>query len=100
MGIYVTHIRELALNGNVKFKLAAAGTEEMGIEPEKIESSGLPDGSIVSAAAMVDPHDENVRTFKIVRHEPATSGFSKTLVQKYHMTLSELMERLKARKKA
>ena len=55
MGIYVTHIRELALNGNVKFKLAAAGTEEMGIEPEKIESSGLPDGSIVSAAAMVDP---------------------------------------------
>jgi hypothetical protein len=98
MGIYVTHIRELAVSGNVAFKMIAAGTEEMGIEPEKIENSGLPEGAIVSAAAMVDPHDENIRTFKIVRHEPATSGFSKTLVLKYHMTLSELMERMKPRK--
>lgn len=66
IGIYVTHIQELA-------------KEEDGI---------------VSLVAMVDEKDSHIRTYKMLRKPAAGSGYAADIVEKYHLTYKELKGRL------
>ena len=73
LGIYVTHIQELADEKNI-------GSEE---------------NSIVSLSACVDQKNASVRTFQIIRKPAEGIGYAYGLVEKYHLTYPELKERLK-----
>lgn len=73
LGIYVTHIQELADEKNI-------GSEENGI---------------VSLSACVDQKNASVRTFQIIRKPAEGIGYAYGLVEKYHLTYPELKERLK-----
>lgn len=75
LGIYVTHIQELA-------------------DEQKIGAGGC---HIVSLSACVDEADSHIRTYKIVRRPAAGAGYAQGLVEKYHLTYPELKERLKER---
>lgn len=74
LGIYVTHIQELADEKNI-------GEEE---------------NRIVSLSACVDQKDAHIRTFQIIRKPAEGIGYAYGLVEKYHLTYPELKERLKA----
>ncbi len=67
MGIYVTHIGELA-------------KEEDGI---------------VSLAAEVDEKDSHVRTYKINRRQAEGSGYAADVVEKHHLSYEDIRRRLK-----
>lgn len=66
LGIYVTHIQELAKEEN----------------------------GVVSLSACVREDDPRKRTFRILRKEAEGTGYAYGIVEKYHLTYHELAERL------